>query len=123
MMRGMHRLPAPELPAWLARLLPPFLRYLTAVDGHRIHVLGSGAGRPVLLLHGNPTWGFLYRKVAAELAGAPLRLIMPDLVGLGLSDKPRELAFHSLEQHGRIVGQLIDQILGELAPTEQLLFV
>jgi haloalkane dehalogenase len=79
-----------------------------------MHVVERGTGRPVVLLHGNPTWGFLYRKVAVELADAPLRLVVPDLVGLGFSDKPRSAAEHSLESHARWLGALLDGLaLGE----------
>jgi haloalkane dehalogenase len=94
----MNRLPAPPLPAWLEAVLP-LRRYAVDVHPYRMHVMESGAGLPVLLLHGNPTWGFLYRKVASELGGEPLRLIMPDLIGLGLSDKPRDQIEHTLEHH------------------------
>lgn len=73
-----------------------------------MHVMEAGEGQPVLLLHGNPTWGFLYRKVVSALADAPLRLIMPDLVGLGLSDKPSDPAFHSLENHSACISGLIE---------------
>jgi cis-3-alkyl-4-acyloxetan-2-one decarboxylase len=79
-------------------------------DGLRLHVMESGAGPSVVLLHGNPTWGFLWRKVAGSLAGAPLRLVMPDLAGLGLSEKPRDPAFHSLDRHARVVGALLDAV-------------
>lgn len=107
----MHKLTAPPLPAWLASELP-FERYLVELAGHRVHVMETGdpSGKPVLLLHGNPTWGYLWRKVAKALAGAPLRLIMPDLVGLGLSDKPRNADFHTLENHGRVVANLLDAL-------------
>jgi cis-3-alkyl-4-acyloxetan-2-one decarboxylase len=105
----MNRLPAPELPAWLDRLMP-FERYRVQVGDYAMHVSETGAGRPVLMLHGNPTWGFLYRKVAAALEGEPLRLIMPDLIGLGFSDKPRRADEHQLEQHGAWLGALIDAL-------------
>jgi haloalkane dehalogenase len=113
------KLIAPALPAWLAAQLP-FERYALAIDGHRVHVMEAGdpRGRPVLMLHGNPTWGFLWRKVAAALAGAPLRLVMPDLVGLGLSDKPRSASFHQLDTHGKIMAGLIEQL-----NLEDLIFV
>jgi pimeloyl-ACP methyl ester carboxylesterase len=72
-----HKLTAPPLPTWLASELP-FERYLLTLSGHRVHVMETGdpSGPAVLLLHGNPTWGYLWRKVAQALAGAPLRLIM-----------------------------------------------
>jgi haloalkane dehalogenase len=62
------------------------------------------------MLHGNPTWSFLWRKVARALAGSELRLVMPDLVGLGLSDKPKSSAFHCLASHGQIMAQLLDAL-------------
>lgn len=105
----MDRRPAPDLPDWLARELP-FTRSLVQVGDQRMHVMEAGEGRPVLLLHGNPTWGFLWRKVAAALRGEPLRLVMPDLVGLGLSDKPRDASAHTLAAHARWVGSLVDQL-------------
>jgi pimeloyl-ACP methyl ester carboxylesterase len=107
------KLTAPALPAWLAAQLP-FERYAIAADGHRVHVMEAGdpSGRPVLLLHGNPTWGFLWRKVANALVSsrAPLRLVMPDLVGLGLSDKPRDPSFHQLDTHGKVIAAVIDRL-------------
>lgn len=110
----MEKLPAPHLPPWLARRLP-FTRYRVRVGRYRMHVMESGSGRPILLLHGNPTWGFLYRKIAEELAGEPLRLVMPDLIGLGFSDKPRSASEHTLEHHAGWVGALIDALdLSEL---------
>jgi haloalkane dehalogenase len=93
----------------------PFQRSCIEIEGHRLHWMEAGQGRPVLLLHGNPTWSFLWRKVAAALEGEPLRLVMPDLLGLGLSDKPRDSSFHQLRTHARVVGEFIDALgLAEL---------
>lgn len=101
--------PAP-LPGWISRQLPPGVtRRLVDVGGQRMHVMEWGQGRPVLLQHGNPAWGFLYRKVVAALQGSPLRLIAPDLIGLGFSDKPRAEA-HALDQHARWLGAVLDQM-------------
>jgi haloalkane dehalogenase len=75
-----------------------------------MHVMETGEGRPALLLHGNPTWGFLYRKVAAALAGERLRLIIPDLIGLGFSDRPASADEHTLENHARWMEHLIDRL-------------
>ncbi len=102
-------LPAPALPPFLARELP-FRRSVVEAGGVRLHVMEAGEGAPVVLLHGNPTWGFLWRKVAIRLQAAPLRLVMPDLAGLGLSEKPRDPRFHTLENHARIVGALLDRV-------------
>jgi pimeloyl-ACP methyl ester carboxylesterase len=104
-----ERLPAPPLPEWIERQLAPGTRRFQAdVGGHRMHVMEAGRGRPVLLLHGNPAWSFLYRKVAAALAHEPLRLVMPDLVGLGFSDRPRHASEHTLDAHARWLGALVD---------------
>ena len=70
----------------------------------------QGEGRPVVLFHGNPTWGFLYRKVASELHGEPFRLIMPDLVGLGFSDRPSSVADHTFENHSNWMSALLAQL-------------
>lgn len=104
----MERSPAPPLPDFLSRELP-FDRYLVAAEGLRLHVMEAGAGATVVLLHGNPTWGFLWRRVARELAGARLRLVLPDLPGLGLSEKPGA-SFHTLENHARAFGALLDAV-------------
>lgn len=117
----MKRIPAPDLPPWLERQLP-FLRYRVDLGAYRMHVMEVGEGPPVLMLHGNPTWGFLYRKVVRALAeGAPgatsgpwgripYRVILPDLIGLGLSDKPHSRCVHTIENHSRWLGALIDQL-------------
>jgi haloalkane dehalogenase len=60
---------------------------------------GPPDGPPVLLLHGEPSWSFLYRTVLPVLAGAGLRAIAPDLVGFGRSDKPARVADHSYARH------------------------
>ncbi len=102
------RLPPPPLPNWLQAMLP-FDRYCVQVGPYRMHVMEAGQGLPVLMLHGNPTWGFLYRKVAQRLLGDGLRLVMPDLVGLGFSDKPPGSA-HTLEMHTRQIAGLLDAL-------------
>ncbi|WP_020668898.1 haloalkane dehalogenase [Amycolatopsis nigrescens] len=60
---------------------------------------GPPDGPVVLLLHGEPTWSYLYRKMLPVLADAGLRAIAPDLVGFGRSDKPAEIADHSYARH------------------------
>jgi haloalkane dehalogenase len=95
-----HRLPAPFLPDWLESQLP-FQRYMIEIsEGLRFHVMEQGSGTPVVMFHGNPTWGFLYRKVAAELREDPFRLIMPDLMGLGFSDRVPAGRFNLREHIG-----------------------
>ncbi|HVL82873.1 MAG TPA: haloalkane dehalogenase [Pseudonocardia sp.] len=60
---------------------------------------GPAGGEPVLLLHGEPSWSFLYRTMIPALAGNGLRVIAPDLVGFGRSDKPVDPADHSYARH------------------------
>jgi haloalkane dehalogenase len=60
---------------------------------------GPPDGEPVLLLHGEPSWSFLYRKVMPVLADAGLRAIAADLAGFGRSDKPAEIGDHSFARH------------------------
>src|ERR1700749_2480801 len=72
------------------------------VDGLRLAYVETGPadGEPVLLLRGEPSWSFLYRKVLPVLAEAGLRAIAADLAGFGRSDKPAEVGDHSFARHG-----------------------
>ncbi|TNF28260.1 MAG: alpha/beta fold hydrolase [Deltaproteobacteria bacterium] len=106
----MPLLPAPPLPDWITRQLPPVDRYAIDVGGHAMHVMEAGVGRPVLLAHGNPSWGFLYRKVIHALDLSRFRVIVPDLVGLGLSDKPADPAAHTLAAHIAWMGRVLDAL-------------
>ena len=69
------------------------------VNGWRMHYVDEGAGDPVVLLHGNPTWGFLWREVIPPLVRAGYRVIVPDMIGFGLSEKPTREQAHSLDGH------------------------
>jgi haloalkane dehalogenase len=100
---------APALPDWLADQLP-FARQLVAVGDRRMHVMTAGDGPAVLMLHGNPTWGFLWRRVVAALGDHRLRLVLPDLVGLGLSDKPRDPRAHTLDNHAIWLERLVEAL-------------
>ncbi len=75
--------------------------YVEIEGGLRAHYLDEGPvdAAPVLLFHGEPSWSFLYRKMIPPLAAAGLRVIAPDLVGFGRSDKPAEIADHSYARH------------------------
>ena len=72
-------------------------RYLDQ-DGLRMHYVDEGAGDPVLLLHGEPTWAFLYRKVIPQVVGSA-RCLAPDYFGFGRSDKPTDPGFYSYDRH------------------------
>jgi hypothetical protein len=66
----------------------PYEPRFKRVNGWRMHYIDEGAGDPVVLLHGNPAWGFLYRKFVKPLTATGRRVIVPDMIGLGLSEKP-----------------------------------
>jgi haloalkane dehalogenase len=67
--------------------LYPFRSQFFDRDGLKLHYLDEGTGTPVVMVHGNPTWSFYYRKLVAALRGSH-RVIVPDHIGCGLSDKP-----------------------------------
>ena len=69
------------------------------VDGLRLHYLDEGEGRPVVCFHGEPTWAYLYRKVARPLLAAGHRVIAVDMPGFGRSDKPTDRDWYSFERH------------------------
>jgi haloalkane dehalogenase len=79
----------------------PFAPNYLEVDGLRIHYLDEGPRQaaPVLLMHGEPSWCYLYRKMVPVLVAAGHRVLAPDLVGFGRSDKPAEMSDYSYERH------------------------
>jgi pimeloyl-ACP methyl ester carboxylesterase len=83
----------------IARAQWPFEPHYARVNGWRMHYVDEGVGDPVVLLHGNPTWGFLYRDFVAPLIEAGYRVIIPDMIGFGLSEKPTREHYHSLDGH------------------------
>lgn len=84
--------------------------YFVEVEpGIKVHVLEVGAGFPVFLQHGNPTSGFLYRKVAETLPTDRVRVIMPTLVGLGFSSKV-PASEHTLGNHIRWIHGVLEQL-------------
>jgi len=72
-------------------------------EGHRarMHYLDEGPrdAPPVLLFHGEPSWSFLYRKMIPPLIDAGFRVLAPDLIGFGKSDKPDMIAFYTYDRH------------------------
>jgi haloalkane dehalogenase len=88
-------------------------RYAEA-GGLRLAYVEAGPpdGEPVLLLHGEPSWSFLYRTMLPVLAGAGLRAIAPDLAGFGRSDKPAAVSDHSYAQHVEWIRALAFDRLG-----------
>lgn len=71
---------------------------------------GPQDGRVVLLLHGEPSWSYLYREVVEVLLAVGLRCVVPDLIGFGRSDKPRAIADHSYQRHVDWVRELLERL-------------
>jgi haloalkane dehalogenase len=84
-------------PGWLDRQEYPFAPHWFDATGGWMHYVDEGAGRPVVLVHGNPTWSFQFRNVVKELAGTR-RCIAPDHLGFGLSDKPTDFSYLPVDQ-------------------------
>jgi len=79
------------------KLFPYKSHYLSLENGSKIHYVDEGKGPTLLLLHGNPTWSFLYRDIIAALKN-DFRLIAPDYPGFGLSEAPKNYTFTAAEQ-------------------------
>jgi len=80
--------------------------------GYRVHYLDEGPrdGEVVLLLHGQPSWSYLYRHMIPLLASAGYRVIAPDNVGFGKSDKPKSPDDHNYQMHVDVTSKLIEQL-------------
>jgi haloalkane dehalogenase len=77
-------------------------------------------GDPIVLLHGNPAWGFLYRKFVKPLTAAGRRVIVPDMIAFGLSEKPVHEQAHSLDGHIANLTRLLRQLdIRDVAPSHR----
>ena len=91
------------LPGW------PYATRSTLVGGHRMAYVDEGAGPPVLLVHGNPTWSFYFRSLLASLPPLGLRAIAPDHIGMGRSEKPSTADYpHTLARRVADFGEFVD---------------
>jgi len=90
----------------------PYRSQFVQVNGWRMHVVDEGPrdATPVLLLHGNPTWGYLWRDTVPPLLAAGYRVIVPDQIGLGLSERPHAAGAHSLDNHAANLVALLDAL-------------
>ena len=80
------------------RHLYNFKSHILNCNGHRYHYLDEGLGNPIVMLHGNPSWSFMYRDLVRTLSVSH-RVIVPDHIGCGLSDKPSDRHYnYCLEQ-------------------------
>lgn len=95
-------------PDWLDRELFPYEQKRLVVDGHEIAYVDEGDGPPLLMLHGNPTWSFLYRDVIAALRDQ-FRCIAPDLPGFGFSSAADGFGFRPAE-HSTVIQRFIEEL-------------
>ncbi len=95
----------PYAPRW-ADDLPGF-------EGVRIHYVDEGppnATVTALCLHGNPSWSYLYRHMLPVFTRAGVRVVAPDLIGFGRSDKPADAAWHSFDRHREILLRFVERL-------------
>ena len=91
-----------------SRELYPFESRWLEADGFRMHYIDEGSGQPLLMLHGNPTWSFLYRNLISRLRQR-FRCVAPDYPGFGLSDRPDGYGYTPAE-HARVVARLVGEL-------------
>ncbi len=87
-----------------------FEEHYEVIDGIRLHYVDEGSGPPILLVHGQPTWSYLYRKMIQPLVAAGHRCIAPDLMRFGLSDKPTDESAYTLGRHVELVTGLVEKL-------------
>jgi haloalkane dehalogenase len=88
----------------------PFTSHYREVDGLRLAHLDEGDGPPVIFVHGEPTWSFLWRHVIPPVRDCGMRCIAPDLVGFGRSDKPVDMGFYSYDRHVALTATLLEDL-------------
>jgi haloalkane dehalogenase len=88
----------------------PFAPRYREIDGLRLAHVDEGEGAPVLFVHGEPTWSFLWRKVIGPVREAGFRCIAPDLVGFGRSDKPTDVGWYSYDRHVELAATLLEDL-------------
>jgi pimeloyl-ACP methyl ester carboxylesterase len=100
-----------ELPTTIASQYP-FESKFVSVNTYRMHYIDEGPrdAPPVLMLHGNPAWGYLWRDAIPPLLDAGYRVIVPDQIGFGLSEKPHGYGVHTLDNHTANIVALTDRL-------------
>jgi len=88
----------------------PFQSHFLERNGLRYHYLDEGDGQPVVMVHGNPSWSFYYRNLALDLRDSH-RVVVPDHIGCGLSDKPDDSGYtYTLENRTADLTALLDHL-------------
>ena len=100
-----------KLPEYASKMIDPeYKSYFIEVEpGLKVHILEKGEGYPIFLMHGNPTSGFLYRKVVNQLPLNKVRVIMPTSIGLGFSSKV-PASEHTLDNHIRWINTVLNKL-------------
>jgi haloalkane dehalogenase len=88
----------------------PYEPHYVEVDGLRLHHVDEGSGSTVLCFHGEPSWSYLYRHMLDRLVETGHRVVCPDLVGFGRSDKPTDQGWYTYETHCDVVTRHLDQL-------------
>ena len=88
----------------------PFAPHYRDIDGLRLAHIDEGEGAPVLFMHGEPTWSFLWRHLIPPVRDAGYRCIVPDMVGFGRSDKPTDIGWYSYERHVALAGSILEDL-------------
>ena len=92
---------------------PHYISDLPSLAGLRLHTLDEGprdAQRTWLCLHGNPAWSYLYRRMLPTFLAAGDRVVAPDLIGFGKSDKPKKEGVHQFEWHRQVLLELVERL-------------
>lgn len=92
---------------------PHYVEELAGFAGIRVHYVDEGprnAAQTFLCLHGQPTWSFLYRKMIPVFADAGARVVAPDLIGFGRSDKPADEAFYTFTRHREMLRAFVERL-------------
>jgi haloalkane dehalogenase len=88
----------------------PFAPSWTTFDGLRLAHIDEGEGAPVVFVHGEPTWSFLWRKVLVPVRDAGYRCIAPDLPGFGRSDKPTDVDWYTYDRHTAALESVLEEL-------------
>jgi haloalkane dehalogenase len=88
----------------------PYVPHFVEIDGLRVHYVDDGRGEILLCLHGEPTWAYLYRKMIPPLVTAGNRVVAPDFIGFGRSDKFTEIEEYSFKLHYQTIESLIERL-------------
>jgi len=92
---------------------PRYLNDLPSLAGLRMHYLDEGprdAPRTWLCLHGNPAWSYLYRRMVPVFLAAGDRVVAPDLIGFGRSDKPKKEGAHTFSWHREVLREFVERL-------------